>query len=213
MVDYNERFIRLHQGSTLPADLGIVKEQKGINGDFSFCFPSDATVVLSDASRKTMSSLAIGDTIRTASGFEMVTGFLHQQRFARSTFLSLSFKNGERFVASGDHRVYLADGTSMRLQEITVGDVMMDGRGGQQVVSDIDVVVKDGGYFAPLTRSGTILVDNVMASVFAGGPRGNFVDTLSRMATAPMHVLNQFVSRSLSTTVTQYLPHGGVVVS
>ena len=95
----------------------------------SSCFAGNALVDTINGSTK-ISALQIGDTVRTAIGFEPIVGFLHAEEGA-ADFLELTHAKGVLPV-TGDHLVFLANGDAVPASSIRKGDVLSSG-----VVTDV----------------------------------------------------------------------------
>ena len=152
--------------------------------DYPSCFPGSSVVYLEDGKRQTMRDLSIGDRVLTigASGaleasdvyvmpHAVSSGTFQFKRFTMATNHSVTmtpdhymlvggFPGGSwehrravpaRYVKVGD-RVWVMDGVSSQLIETSIREV-----------SD----VFEEGIFAPLTLTGTILADGVVASVYS----------------------------------------------
>ena len=203
-------------GKKVPAKstTGTSEDTKGM---FSFCYPSDAVVELADASTKAMHQLEIGDVVRTASGFEPVSAFLHAQREknnahtpSQHAFLSFSFTNStDVFVVSAEHHVFLSSGQTVKAGDVTVGQILIGSDHTERVISSIERVTKPDGYFAPLTRSGTIVVNGIFASTYAGGPSGDIFQTVASLVCTPLRFFGAS-AKSLptpsSTSSTAFVP-------
>jgi len=181
-----------NKNKKLANELDEQDNQKNTNlsagaGGGSSCFAADAVIAIQRdgvVSTTTMDQLQVGDLVATASGFEAVTGFLHKSATTPTLFHSVSFGDDSSFSATPEHRVFLADGSSTTVGAIKTGDVLLQ-NGLPTEVQGVTQEIKTG-FFAPLTTSGTIIVDDVLASTFAGGPAGSVYQTICKMAMAPI---------------------------
>jgi hypothetical protein len=89
-------------------------------------------------------------------------------------------------------------GTASKAGDVTVGDVLIGSDGVDRVISSIEQVSKPDGFFAPLTSSGTIMVNNVLASTYAGGS-GNFFQTIAYIVCSPMRFFGVPVAQLTSS--------------
>jgi hypothetical protein len=166
----------------LNAVTDLVSEASG-----SACFAGSAMVETSSGFTS-MSALRNGDVVRTASGFEPVVGFLHADAGSAS-FIELTTSSSVLPV-SADHMMFLANGEAVPAASIKVGDVLSSG-----VVTSIEQVERDGVY-APLTKSGTIVVEGTVASCYAAAHEA-LSHSVSHMIMTPMRMLG-FSSTSTS---------------
>jgi len=153
----------------------------------SGCFSGDARVT-TQSGPVSMSNLKTGDVVRTAAGFEPVVGFLHAEQFSMN-FLELTLPTGTLPI-SAEHLVFKADGQAVRAETVVVGDELVSG-----VVSSIAESVRQGVY-APLTKSGTIMVEGTVTSAYAE------VDhAISHLAMSPMRWLGMSSASPTATIV------------
>lgn len=138
-----------------------------------YCFPGEAIVVVEGKGLVPISTLRIGDSVlaRKRSGalhYERVLGFLHHTQASDGSFVQLSLASGE-FRATSNHMVFTMEQgskVSKTVGEIRVGDMLFVG----DVTSEVRAVAEGftkSGMFSPLTSSGTVVVDNVVASIYA----------------------------------------------
>jgi hypothetical protein len=152
-------------------------------GPTSTCFPSEASVVVDGLGKRPISKLSIGDRILVnrwdALIYEPVLGFLHfisDLPDAQHEFLYIWHATGV-FRATAGHLVFVATigskGSSIAkaVTDLQVGDELLS------IPSDASTIIrstvigirrgKSSGMYAPLTPSGTIVVDDVIASNYA----------------------------------------------
>lgn len=155
------------------------------------CFPGEAAVLVAPASGGgscgshgerdvAMADLRVGDLVLTERrpgdlAFEPVLGFLHVVRGGAQEFLSVVHEFGQ-FRASPGHLVFVASAGGRQdkaVQELRAGDALLFAPPGlprrtrpSQVLS-VSRGVSTAGMYAPLTASGTIVVDAVLASNYA----------------------------------------------
>jgi hypothetical protein len=147
---------------------------------FVGCFPAEATVRLESGGVKPMQDLAIGDRVQVAGWdgslrYEDVYMFTHRDRNQSGRAVELALASGHRLTLSPRHFVPVApEGGApwaSRLvkaaNEIAVGDgIWHVDAAGVMLVSSV-TGVRSGvsiGAFNPLTLSGVIVVDGVVAS-------------------------------------------------
>lgn len=91
----------------------------------SSCFAGEATVQTLGGDFASMSSLKIGDVIRTGSGFEPIVGFLHAEA-TTARFIEITTSAGVLPVTS-DHMVFLSSGEAVTAASVKVGDRLTSG--------------------------------------------------------------------------------------
>jgi len=134
------------------------------------CFPADASVSVEGRGAVTMADLRSGDRVlvRRAGSlvFEPVLDFLHVSR-GRTEFLTILHAAGE-LRASPGHVVFTSQGEKTA-GDLSVGDRLLAVAGAALQASAVVAVRRGHGTdaYAPLTASGTILVDGVAASNYA----------------------------------------------
>ena len=120
---------------------------------------------LEGAGETRISELRVGDRVLSTRGYETVLGFLHQLRGGSSSFLTVSHSDGE-FRATENHLVFAAEG-SKAVGYLRVGEQIFVSTSAP--TSEI-LEVREGksslGMFSPLTASGTVVVDGVVASIY-----------------------------------------------
>lgn len=131
------------------------------------CFSGDSLVsIKSDddtVSTIRMSALQVGDQVKTASTYEPVVAFLHAAAHP-GQFISIEHSHG-KLDLSPDHMIFKADGSAVAAKSIAVGDLLSAADSGVSRVEKISIVDTDS-FYAPLTSSGTIVVDEIVSSCF-----------------------------------------------
>jgi hypothetical protein len=113
-----------------------------------------------------MKDILIGDLVQTVGAkFEPVYTFAHSSPESSTVFLQISTDWGNKLEVTGNHLVFVQDRGMVPASTVQVGEVLRTSTDEGQQVFSIDVVTTKG-IFAPLTPSGTILVDNVLASTY-----------------------------------------------
>merc|ERR1719436_738055 len=118
-----------------------------------------------------MKYLRVDDLVLAQGGlYERVLGFLHVDGLNTATkFLSVMHADGQ-FRLSANHVVFVEGGDKVAADLETGDKLFVLGTSGvvsKEVVVKITEEVGLDGMFAPLTSSGTIVVDNVVASNYA----------------------------------------------
>lgn len=156
-----------------------------------------------------MSDVLVGDRVAVLPSaghrpiFEPVIAFLHRNASTAAHFVEARTNTGRVFVASSEHLIYVStsNGTNFRsfsakpMWRMEVGDtILVSGDEAQgpllsEEVTSIRLVVGHGLY-APLTASGTILVDDVLASCYAAVTS----ERAAHLAMAPLRLWHRLPS-------------------
>lgn len=146
------------------------------------CFTANGTVVVADGSRRRMADLEVGDHVLSldrASGrlvYSEVILFLDRSPRDSRKFLRLRTRGGKSVLLTPSHLVLrLGEGLQTEqvfAAQVEVGDHVMVRDSADVFVRDTVVSVEaqwvqHGGVYAPLTRTGTLLVDDVLVSCYA----------------------------------------------
>jgi len=105
--------------------------------------------------------------------YEPVYSFGHYSPDSRAEFLEISTSMSTLQV-SRDHLVFVNNRQAVPASLIRVGDEVTDETGSKTPVTSIKNVVAEG-VFAPFTPSGTIVVDNILASSYVAFEDSAFV--------------------------------------
>lgn len=169
-------------------------------------------MTVSGGVQKSLSSLAPGDRVMALSGtgqvvFSQVLLFLHRDPESWSTFLSLETEDGHRLALTPHHLVFLSPRCELRSSEYQAqfanraktGDCVLIHTAGDRVRPSriISVSVEESeGVYAPLTETGTVFVDGVLASSYA------LVEDhrLAHWAFGPVRLLSSFNQLLLGET-------------
>eukprot|EP00546_Thalassionema_frauenfeldii_P009237 CAMPEP_0178922082 /NCGR_PEP_ID=MMETSP0786-20121207/15944_1 /TAXON_ID=186022 /ORGANISM="Thalassionema frauenfeldii, Strain CCMP 1798" /LENGTH=272 /DNA_ID=CAMNT_0020596383 /DNA_START=110 /DNA_END=925 /DNA_ORIENTATION=+ len=124
------------------------------------CFSSEAMVQVEHDGLRRMEELQLGDKVLTKNGrYESIYSFGHYDSQTEATYLQFAPSNME---LSPLHLIFTkGSDTAVPASQIKVGDVLSSG----QAVSAIRSVQRRGAY-APFTASGTIVVNDELASSF-----------------------------------------------
>ena len=143
----------------------------------SSCFPSSSQVRLSDGTLKPLSDLKVNDRILVnhRQTYEPVISFIHAKHEGLYSFLALQIQSTvtnqtSTLFVSPNHLIFEFDSKEayfasqfrlgQRVQYIE-NDEIVPGE-----IVNIELSYKTG-YYAPLTPSGTVVIDNVVASNYA----------------------------------------------
>ena len=126
--------------------------------------------------KKMMRDVKIGDKILSESGnFEPIVGFLDKRIGQTTTFLTLHTNMSSEITLTGSHVIFIQASNggkqmSKYARDIVLGDVLINEETGTKAyVVDISESILNG-YFAPLTGSGTLVVNGFLASCYASYP-------------------------------------------
>ncbi|KAL1132703.1 hypothetical protein AAG570_010655 [Ranatra chinensis] len=143
------------------------------------CFTGNSTVLVEGGVRRRLSELQVGDRVLSldkATGrmvYSEVILFLDRDESRWRQFLSVETSSGETVRVTPSHLVLrkTLSGVleSVFAGKLAPGDVLMVGSGKNLIETSVErvSVVADQGVFAPLTQTGTIIVDGVLASCYA----------------------------------------------
>lgn len=164
-------------------------------GCSSTCFPASSTV-MTDTGVKSMSELRVGDHVQVQGGsFETVYAFgAHKTSLPESLMITIQTKNGKNLSLSPSHWMFVEENSGMtpvKAMDVREGNVVyVEGNKKDRVTKIGTAVMK--GLFNPMTASGTILVDGVLASVYAGKTHPDHL----HLFTAPARAVSSMLSIS-----------------
>uniref|UniRef100_A0A0G4I1W3 Hedgehog protein Hint domain-containing protein n=1 Tax=Chromera velia CCMP2878 TaxID=1169474 RepID=A0A0G4I1W3_9ALVE len=147
------------------------------------CFPSNSVVTSRTRGKILMADLEEGEEVRDHGGWTPVVFFGHRDEGENGplAYLEISMDTGKALRISPNHLVFRVarhqekEGVSGSLEavmasEISVGDVLQveDEEAKMKAAEVIDIDLQQGdGAFQPITASGRIIVDGVLASSYA----------------------------------------------
>lgn len=148
--------------------------QKDVSG--ASCFPSGAKVQLTANITKRVDDLQQGDRIVTFGENgdlieDEILGFLHYEADKNFSFLEIKTSNDEEnLLISKNHIIFEKEEGSKLAKELNLNSsllqVQSNGKFETQKIIEITNVIKKGA-FAPLTKSGTLLVNGKLVSCYA----------------------------------------------
>ncbi|XP_051762217.1 indian hedgehog signaling molecule a [Ctenopharyngodon idella] len=185
-----------------------VKSENSVAAKTGGCFPASALVTIEDGSVKTMDSLQPGEKVLASSEsdgsgkliYSEVIAFLDRDPSVEKQFYTIQTDSGAKLSLTAAHLLFVAEGNcsgpvvSAELKSVFASDVLPGqcvvstrGAGQQGYLSRVTriQIQEDKGVFAPLTRHGTVVVNNVVSSCYAA------VDQhwLAHWAFGPLRVL------------------------
>eukprot|EP00928_Gymnodinium_smaydae_P043596 TRINITY_DN29176_c0_g1_i1.p1 TRINITY_DN29176_c0_g1~~TRINITY_DN29176_c0_g1_i1.p1 ORF type:complete len:466 (+),score=64.52 TRINITY_DN29176_c0_g1_i1:71-1468(+) len=135
------------------------------------CFTDQSTVMVQGRGRVRMAELQVGNIIETLGGWTEVLAWMHREQISQGAeALALSSSAGVVLEITADHYVYLERAgkhTAIPAREVAVGDTLLINASG--IASRVTSIkrVRTQNVYAPLTTSGTLLVDGVLVSCYA----------------------------------------------
>lgn len=128
------------------------------SGGGGACFSSSSTVD-TPVGIKNIMNLKIGDQIYTPNGIESITSYLHRDETTKTKMIKV-ITNKNYIELTEDHMILVND-RYIRADEICIGD---------KIEKDNQVIklenIESIGYCAPLTASGTLLVNGFNVSCY-----------------------------------------------
>eukprot|EP00929_Paragymnodinium_shiwhaense_P104543 TRINITY_DN69085_c0_g1_i1.p1 TRINITY_DN69085_c0_g1~~TRINITY_DN69085_c0_g1_i1.p1 ORF type:complete len:457 (+),score=47.07 TRINITY_DN69085_c0_g1_i1:92-1372(+) len=138
--------------------------------DSSSCFPGSARLTTPEGS-KGLGTMSVGDVVlvKSADGaqrYEKIP-FLHSTgAHDEQDHVAIEHSHGTMRVSSS-HLLLKAAGGEVAAKQVQVGQELQTLQGTSTVLA-VSTSVEQAGMFAPLTSSGTVVVDGVVASNYAG---------------------------------------------
>jgi hypothetical protein len=139
----------------------------GCGGSSGFgCFSGQTKVVVKGQGEVLMSSLRLGDEVLVAdSKYERVYSFGHRHESVETEYLQLYSSSSAPLEITKEHMIIIEDGRALPASTVQIGDKLKAVNGAVVEVNAIKTVPRKGAY-APFTTSGTIVVNDVVASTF-----------------------------------------------
>ncbi len=144
------------------------------------CFSGRSIVQMRDGSIKPISKVKVGEEVLIFDGvqsaFEPIYDFIHMEQMGIYEFLRLSYivNSGENFTSSielsSNHLVFVYGRKDpVFASQIYIGCKIQIIKDGKLFPGEILYIeqIKSQGFYAPLTRSGTIVIDKVVSSNYA----------------------------------------------
>lgn len=180
------------------------------------CFPGDAIVYTRDRGNVSMAALRAGDDVlaETFPGgplrYEPVLAFLHRRTEKGGIYVEV-VHDGGRLRVSPNHLVFVTaqiGRVDKPAGEIKVGDRLILVDGSESVAKESKVLEvyhrnQAAGMYAPLTYSGTIVVDGVIASNYATPEMGVWLShSLAHVILLPLRLCSSLGLPKLFSTLT-----------
>lgn len=139
------------------------------------CFPASASIADSHGCPEAIDSLKIGDVVQVIVDNKVtvstVYAFIHRQPEVLQQFLKITTVKGKAITITADHLLFVEKMRQLigiPARDVKIGDrlhVREFGIVTNDAVQDISVVY-DKGVYAPVTLSGTILVNDIHTSCY-----------------------------------------------
>ena len=118
-----------------------------------------------------MKDIQVGDMVRTANNrYQPVYTFGHYNEVTPTEFVKLSYQaagKANSIEVSREHLLYIqGKARPVRADSIAKGDMLLHADAVDAKVTKVAKITRQG-YYAPLTEDGTIVVDGLVASVYA----------------------------------------------
>lgn len=132
----------------------------------SLCFSGDNLVETQDGGTIPMKDVKIGDVVKTnTKSYSRVYSFGHYDNDAEAKYIQVFVRDSTKALEiSADHMVFTSSSQQpVPASSLHVGDTLLMDTGNASEIIKLDAVVRRGAY-APFTESGTIVVNNMVAS-------------------------------------------------
>ena len=160
-------------------------------GGGTSCIARDQEVFVKNQGKTSMSNLKIGDEVLTHQGFRGFMGYIHEGSFQPTLIIKTG--SGSVVELTEDHLIKTGN-SYVHAKYVKVGDQLSSGEV-SEITSGTSFVV------SPLTRSGTIIVNNVVLSCYANVLSHN----VANFALAPLRAnFMKGIFRYFSTLVAVY---------
>ena len=193
------------------------------------CFPSRSMVKVQnkegEVQRKKVANLNVGDKVmgwdekRNRAVFSKVIMFAHLAPDAGDVeYLKITLEDGNEITLSGNHLVMVGKQTKAILaRKVKPGDILFNVNENQEIspkkVFAVEKVIEQG-IFCPITLSGNVIVDNVLASCYASVEDHVLVKGLVKISAQNMAHLGLMPMRALHKLRSKWLrkiPNGQTI--
>ena len=107
----------------------------------SMCHPASSTLTRCDGSSLRIDAAAVGDSIRTPSGCEPITGLFHADAEAFGTYHKFTTKGGASVAISDDHWLFV-NGAEADPATVKPGDLLTTASGEQEAVVRVETTTE-----------------------------------------------------------------------
>lgn len=138
------------------------------------CFAADNVITLENNLKKSIIDIKVGDIVKAIDSNgnlinSEVVSIMHKNSNEFAQFYNLISSNGKRISLTGGHLIKIKNKGYIKASTAKIGDVMSVYSNEELIdteIIEIEIETKQG-YTAPLTESGTILVNDVHSSCYA----------------------------------------------
>lgn len=201
---YGEHQLELEE----PCKLAVVEHfaMRGLVRGAGKCFPQEARVIERRRGSISIGAVQVGDELASARGFfSPVVALLHANHTDTASYVRLRCDSGLQLHISPEHLVRArqkvpcggrASGDAgqgarwawLAAQDVLPGSELEDACGAPALVVEV-LRASLRGIFAPLTRSGTLVVDGVLCSCYAPPAAWAVSHEACHVAMAPLRLL------------------------
>ncbi|CAB9513880.1 Domain of unknown function (DUF3472) [Seminavis robusta] len=147
-------------------------------GESTLCFPGDSLVNLENKGWVPLSTIKIGDKVLVSHDekYRLVYSFGHYKQDVYAEYLEIRSTKVEHppLVISSEHMVSTGDGRWVPAAILEEGDTLSSDNGVACTITSIGRVRRKG-IFAPLTESGSIVVNGIVASTYIAFQHSEFI--------------------------------------
>ena len=152
--------------------------KKKIENESGGCYPASATFVDVAGRRRQMESLLLGEEVKVITNkgvtSKPVITFIHRQPDLFQEFLQITTLRYKKILKiTEDHLIFVEKNgkeAAIPARDVKIGDMVYVKVGGQEMLEKDAVqcvsIVFEKGVYAPVTLSGTILVNDVYTSCY-----------------------------------------------
>ena len=141
------------------------------------CFPETATVKLEDGSVKRMNELELGDAVLSSSGgYSQVFMWTHRITEGVFPFIRLMTSSG-KFIELSEGHFLSVNGKYAAAGSVKIGDELHTSENSCEKVIQ-KTIVHRRGLFNPQTASGTIVVNDIIASTYTSAINEKIAHTM-----------------------------------
>lgn len=145
-------------------------------GETRMCFPGAAYVQLDTGTTVLMRDLRVGDLVLDGSGsYSPIYMFSHRSSSAHAEFINIHTDSGDSLTLSSGHYVKTPAGLSTAAS-LQVGEIVYT-KDGSAAVTRVEKIWEVGLY-NPHTMSGSIVVNNIEASVYTSAVEPSIAHSL-----------------------------------
>lgn len=155
----------------LGVDVSYNASKPSLKVDLSACFSGMSTVEVLGKGSLAMKDLQVGDEVFSGNAYEFVYAWAHLEETTKATFLQIHTASKNMLEITAKHMVFV-DGKADPIPAIAIQ--IGDSLGGSKVTK-IGSIEKTGLY-APLTASGSMMVDGIKVSSYITLQESEFVE-------------------------------------